>query len=251
MRTIIQVPLIGWTPKAPSPASHPFACGFKVSKYGAQQGADWQWDPDCGNGTRTNGTPVTGNDPTDTSTAIDSTWVKGWVQALVGRYRTAADGGVRHYELDNEPALWNSTHRDVHPAPVTYDELRTRTVTYAAAVKAADAGALTLGPSDWGWCAYFYSAPDGCSAGADHAAHGNRDFAPWYLAQLRAASQSAGRRLLDYFDEHYYPQSGVALRDAGDASMRALRLRSTRSLWDPITWTSRGSVATSARRRWS
>src|SRR5262249_3568715 len=44
----------------------------------------------------------------------------------------------------------------------------------------------------------------------------------------------AGHRLLDYFDEHYYPQAdGVALSTAGDKATQALRLRSTRSLWDP------------------
>jgi hypothetical protein len=41
-------------------------------------------------------------------------------------------------------------------------------------------------------------------------------------------------RILDYFDLHYYPQAGgVSLSPAGDASTQALRLRTTRSLWDP------------------
>ena len=43
-----------------------------------------------------------------------------------------------------------------------------------------------------------------------------------------------GIRLLDYFDLHYYPQSAnVALTEAVDLETQALRLRSTRSLWDP------------------
>src|SRR5262249_36098961 len=43
-----------------------------------------------------------------------------------------------------------------------------------------------------------------------------------------------GVRILDYLDLHYYPQaSGVALSSAGDSATQALRLRSTRSLWDP------------------
>ena len=32
------------------------------------------------------------------------------------------------YMLDNEPTLWNSTHRDVHPDPVGYEELLDRTL---------------------------------------------------------------------------------------------------------------------------
>jgi PKD repeat protein len=42
-----------------------------------------------------------------------------------------------------------------------------------------------------------------------------------------------GLRILDYLDLHYYPQAGgVALSPAGNAATQALRLRSTRSLWD-------------------
>ncbi len=109
-----------------------------------------------------------------------------------------------------------------------------------------------MGPSDWGWCAYLYSPadPDHCSAGSDRAAHGGVPMAAWYLAQLKAYQDAHGTRLLDVFDEHYYPQSGVALRDAGDASLQRLRLRSTRSLWDPtyideswISDTASGGVA--------
>ncbi|CAM5646442.1 hypothetical protein SANTM175S_01473 [Streptomyces antimycoticus] len=42
-------------------------------------------------------------------------------------YGTADDGGVRFYNLDNEPDLWSSTHRDVHPEGTGYDEIRDST----------------------------------------------------------------------------------------------------------------------------
>ena len=119
-QTLLTVPLIGWTPKIRARS-----CGFSVAKYGAQQSVD-PWMTDCGNGVKTNGTPITGNDPTDTSTAIGPAFVQAWISHLVGRYGSAANGGVRFYNLDNEPMLWNSTHRDVHPDPTTYDELRRR-----------------------------------------------------------------------------------------------------------------------------
>jgi hypothetical protein len=233
--TVVTVPMLGWVSKS-SPSSHPFACGFKVSKYGAQTGTDAAWDSDCGNGVRAAGGNVTGNDPTDTSVAAGPSFVQSMVAHLVATHGSAASGGVRTYELDNEPALWNGTHRDVHPAAVTYDELRTKSVATAQAVKAADPAAEVAGPGDWGWCAYFYSPADsgGCGDGPDRQAHGSTPMAAWYLAQLKAASDTAGTRLLDVFDEHYYPQSsGVALASAGDANTQALRLRSTRSLWDP------------------
>jgi len=50
--------------------------------------------------------------------------------------------------------LWNQTHRDVHPDPTRYDEVRDRTYAYAAAIKSADPSALTAGPTVWGWTAY-------------------------------------------------------------------------------------------------
>ena len=232
--TLMTIPLIGWTPKNPSPADHPYACGFRVSKYGAQQSTD-PWDTNCGNGVKPNGsTNVTGNTPSDTSTAIDPSFVTGWINHLVATYGTAASGGVAFYNLDNEPMLWNSTHRDVHPNPTTFDEMKTRTEAYAAAVKAADPGAKTLGPAEWGWCGYFFSALDGCTPdGPDRAAHGGMDFVPWYLQQLQAYETAHGTRILDYLDLHFYPQGdGIFADGQGNAAVQALRLRSTRGLWD-------------------
>lgn len=232
-QSLLTLPLIGWTTKEGSPREHPLDCAFKVSKYGDQEDQDY-WDQDCGNGVLPDGDYLTGNDPQDTSEAIDPTFVADWIRHLTGKYGLAAEGGVAFYNLDNEPMLWDSTHRDIHPQPVTYDELRDRTYAYAAAVKATDPGARTLGPALWGWCAYFHSALDGCSPGSDYATHGDLPLVPWYLGQMQAYEQGQGRRLLDYLDLHYYPQAeDVALSPAGDAATQALRLGSTRALWDP------------------
>ncbi|MGO9614346.1 MAG: glycoside hydrolase family 44 protein [Dissulfurispiraceae bacterium] len=226
--SLVTVPLIGWTPKARA-----VACGFSVAKYGAQQSTD-PWQPDCGNGIQPDGTVITGNDPADTSTQIGPDFVKAWINYLTGKYGTAAGGGVAYYDLDNEPMLWNSTHRDVHPQPTSYDEMRNLTYQYAPAIKAVDPSAQTLGPVAWGWCEYFYSALDGCSIGIDYQSHGNTPYVAWYLQQMHAYEQNNQLRILDYLDLHYYPQAnGVALSSAGDSSTQALRLRSTRSLWDP------------------
>ncbi|MDQ1540790.1 MAG: hypothetical protein QOH29_1516 [Actinomycetota bacterium] len=239
---VVTVPAIGWVSKN-SPATHPFACGFKVSVYGAQQSTD-PYDPNCGNGKRSNGSAITGNAASDTSVVAGASFVQAMVTHLVQRFGDAAHGGVKSYEIDNEPALWSSTHVDVHPSALTYDELGQKSLATAQAVKAADPSATVDGPGDWGWCAYFYapSDPGGCGEGPDRRAHGDLPLAAWYLQQFAAYQQVHGQRLLDYFDEHFYPQeSGVALSPAGSAATQALRLRSTRTLWDPTyvdeSWT--------------
>lgn len=232
-QALLTVPLIGWTPR-----DRTRRWGFSVEKYGAQQKTectetDWAiWcNSDAGNGIKADGSPVTGNDPHDTSREIGPDFVSRWVEHLTGRLGTAAAGGIRFYALDNEPMLWNTTHRDVHPAPVTYDELWTRTLSYAPAVKSRDPGALVLGPVVWGWCAYFFSAADGCSNGSDLAAHGRMAFLPWYLQQVQQDGAARGFRLVDYLDIHYYPQAdGV---HTGGESYAAVRLRSLKSLYDP------------------
>lgn len=234
---ILTVPLIGWTPK-----SRAKTWGFSVAKYGAQTetectasgNASWCM-PDAGNGVRPGGGNVTGNDPLDTSIAIGPSFVTDWMTHLSAQFGTAANGGIRYYALDNEPALWNSTHRDVHPEPLTFDELWTRTRDVAAAIKAKDPAAVVLGPVSWGWCEYFYSAADGCSPnGADFLGHGSVPLTQWYLRQVRQYQEQHGVRLVDVLDVHYYPQaSGVALSDDESASTSARRLRSLRSLWDP------------------
>nr|WSX74966.1 cellulose binding domain-containing protein [Streptomyces sp. NBC_00899] len=236
--TVMTVPMIGWTA-----AGRDDGCGFSVAEYGAQQDTDAQWRPDCGNGKKADGTAVTGNDPAETSTAAGPDFVKGWVQYLDSTYGTADGGGVRYYDLDNEPDLWHSTHRDVHPAGAGYDELRDSTYATAAAVKDADPAAQTLGPVGWGFNSLIYSGLDQevCSEQGgscwsnppDRAAHGGVQFAPWYLQQMKAYEQAHGRRILDYFDEHIYPQQSGVFGSADDAATQALRLRSTRQLWDP------------------
>jgi hypothetical protein len=233
-QTLLTIPMIGYAPK-----DRTYSCAYSVAKYGPQQWTD-PWRADCGNGVRADGSKISNNDPRDTSIAIGTSFVQDWMKHLIGRFGAASQGGVRYYNLDNEPMLWNSTHRDVHPNPVGYDELRDLTYKYAAAIKAADPGAQTLGPVLWGWTAYFYSALDAAPGGSwwqnppDRNAHGGIPFVEWYLQQMRAYEQQRGQRILDYLDLHYYPQaSNVALASAGEPATQAMRLRSVRSLWDP------------------
>ncbi|HUH03300.1 MAG TPA: glycoside hydrolase family 44 protein [Kofleriaceae bacterium] len=133
------------------------------------------------------------------------------------------------YSLDNEPDLWSETHARVHPQPVRYDELVQRNRDYAIAIKAVAPSALVFGFVSYGWNGYvtLQDAPD--AAG--------RDFIDYYLGAMAAAETSAGTRLLDVLDLHWYPEAtggGVRITadDAGDA-IAAARMQAPRSLWDP------------------
>jgi hypothetical protein len=237
--TVATVPLIGYTTKRQQ------ACGFSVKKYGPQKEVD-QYHPDCGKGTRTDGKEITGNDPADTSVPIDESFASGWVSSLVKRFGTAAKGGVAIYELDNEPEFWSSVHRDVHPAYLTYDELTSKGLSYAKAIKAADPTALVSGPVISNWQNFFYSTADlnsGWHTGpcycyngtpSDRAAHGNVPLLAYYLRAFQRAEAAGGTRLLDYFDLHtYFAAKDAAFAKAGDTALQAARLDSTRVFWDP------------------
>jgi hypothetical protein len=70
----------------------------------------------------------------------------------------------------------------------------------------------------------------------DRRAHGDVPLIPWYLRQLREHEQKTGKRILDILDVHIYPMAdGVGIGAGGntDPKTAALRIRSTRSLWDP------------------
>lgn len=244
---MLTVPMIGWAPKL-GPNRGKLA-SFSVKKYGPQTGNDAQWFPDAGNGIKVAGNPpvyVTGNDPSDANVAVDSAFAQRWLQHLKTRWGAAAGGGVRYYLLDNEPSIWQGTHRDVHPVGPKMQEIRDRSFEYAAMIKSVDTGATVLGPEEWGWSGYLYSGFDQQYAAAhnytsfpDHDANGGMDFLPWYLDQMRQKGAQLGRRLLDVCTVHYYPQGGEFGDDVSPA-MQLTRNRSTRSLWDPAykdpTW---------------
>jgi hypothetical protein len=237
---MITVPMMGWVAKLGLLRTK--LASYSILKYGPQLYRDWQWFPDAGNGVRLDGTLITGNDPYDANQAVDPAFQQGWVRQLVNRWGTASVGGVRYYILDNEPSLWHLTHRDVKPTGATMQEVRDRMIAYGAAVKAVDPGALLVGPEEWGWSGYLYSGYDQqyaqrhnyppASTLPDRVANGGWDYLPWLLNQLRSEAQRTGRRTLDVFTVHYYPQGGEYSDDTSSA-MQLKRNRSTRSLWDP------------------
>jgi Glycoside hydrolase family 44 len=251
---LIAIPTIGVKPLDGSALDHPLTVGFAVAKYGGQQKVDTQYDPNAGNGKHTDGSLITGNDASDTSDAAPPSYEASWIAHLQSVFGTAANGGVKYYSLDNEVMLWNSTHRDVHPDPLTYDQLWNNTVAYATAIKAAEPDAVVTGFVTWGYPDLFTSAADAasctCFAGSDRSAHGGLPLVQWYLQQVHAHPMSNGKPLVDYLDLHYYPQdpNGSATQiysqnDNNDPATSARRLRSLKELYDP-NWTSESWIGT-------
>jgi hypothetical protein len=236
---MVTIPMVGWVAKLGPNRSK--LASFSAAKYGAQTACDWQWYPDACNGIlASNGQFVQNNDKNDANVPANGAFHDGWFDHLVTRWGTAANGGLRYYILDNEYSIWHATHRDVHPVGAGMDEIRDRMVDFATRIKDNDPGALVMAPEEWGWLGYLLSGYDQQWAAAnqqwnntpDRVAHGGWDYVPWLLDQMRLREVATGRRLLDVFSLHYYPQGGEFGDDVSTA-MQQRRNRSTRSLWDP------------------
>ncbi len=148
------------------------------------------------------------------------------------------------FSLDNEPDLWHATHKEIFsdlndnsatPRLQTYTGFTDTSVVYAKAIKAVAPNALVFGPATATYTGVTllgrYPTPD--------PVYGTQNFTDVYLDRMRAAGTAAGRRLLDVFDIHFYPESGT---NAGtisndyatqDAAMIEARVQAPRSLWDP------------------
>jgi mannan endo-1,4-beta-mannosidase len=155
---------------------------------------------------------------------------------LVDKYGGAAAAtGIRGYALDNEPALWPSTHPLIHPNPPACLELLAKSIGLAGTIKGQDPAAETFGPVAFGFSEYldFQGAPDWNSV------KGSADwFLAYYLDRMKKASDSAGHRLLDALDIHWYSEArgnNERIVQAADPANRAnalARVQAPRTLWD-------------------
>lgn len=155
-----------------------------------------------------------------------------WVQ------RTKSAKTPVWFSLDNEPDWWTHTHPRIERERTTYKRIIENNLEYASMIKAIAPSALVFGPVNFGWSGIrdFVGAPD---------ANG-RPFTETYLDAVREASQRAGRRLVDVYDFHYYPETtggGVRIiynQAPDNEGTRIARIQAPRSLWDPTfnegTW---------------
>ena len=233
---MITVPMLGYVAKlAPNRGK---LWSFSVKKYGHQEKTDAQYCPDAGNGKQSNGKNILGNNPLEANVAAPPTFFIPWLKNLA-----SSMPNLKYICLDNEPGLWHETHRDVVPAGVSLDELWKRSLETSQMCKAIAPKVNICGPEEWGWTGYMYSPLDaqfGKENGwhnpfkplPDKRNHGNIDPMTFLLRKFAEAEQAAGKRLLDVFTLHFYPQGGEFSGDTSPA-MCQRRNRSTRALWDP------------------
>jgi hypothetical protein len=172
------------------------------------------------------------------NTGDGSVYMDEFVHFLVDRYgNAAAANGIKGYSLDNEPDLWSHTHARMHPGAPTCVELVTRSTELAKAVKRVDPAAETIGFVSYGFNGYysFQDAPDWTT---EKATGSYRWFVDYFLAKMKAASDTAGVRLLDVLDVHHYTEhvaGGVRVSDGTDFSnldANKGRIQAPRALWD-------------------
>ena len=214
---------------------------FPVSKYGSQCSVD-PYNTDAGNGLKSDCSTTLTASPNDanvplldqpgTSDPAGSVYRNQWTAALASAFGTAP----HFYNMDNEIDIWGSTHRDVHPSPAAYDEMRDTFVTEARNLKRWDSKAIRFGPVSCCWWFYWNGAN-----GNDKGAHGGVDLLPWWLNEVYWQDKRDKTRSLDVLDVHAYP-------DAPDTSTwtqsqkQALAARIYRDYWDPTYVSESGSI---------
>jgi hypothetical protein len=167
------------------------------------------------------GSPVT----SDANVYMDE-----FVNFLVSKYGHAGDpNGVKFYDMDNEPDIWSdgnkgATHPEVHPLDPCCLEYKDKSVAISQAVKNVDPNAQMLGPVSYGFGGYlnFQGASDWGTVGS-----GYDWFLSYYLDKMRVSSVTAGKRLLDALDVHWYPEA----RDGNMTAIDGNRITDTPSIY--------------------
>jgi len=247
LMTMVMLP---WVAKSAEIASPPnYHWSFSVAKYGAQCATD-PYNSDAGNGIvpgTCNSNPPTylTADPNDANVALidESTspcpatspctlFRSEWAAALA----TAFGSAPHFYNMDNEPEIWGSTHRDVHPNPSGYEELRDTYLRIAPKLKTWDPDAIRLGPITCCWWFYWNGANSN-----DRPAHASQDFFPWWLNEVYWRDQISGTPSVEVVDVHAYPESPDTSAYT-QQEKQALTARIYREYWDPTYTSESGDI---------
>ena len=237
---LMTMPMLPWVAKSAEGNGNGH-WSFSVAKYGPQCSVD-PYNTDAGDGLKSDcATALTANpndaywpllDQPGTNDPPGSVYRSQWAPALA-----AAFGSSPHfYDMDNEIDIWGGTHRDVHPNPSGYEELRDTYRAEAAALKGWDSKAMRFGPVSCCWWFYWNGAN-----GNDKGAHAGVDFLPWWLNEVYWLDKVGGTRTLDVFDIHAYPD-GPDTSGWAQAELQALSARIYRDYWDPTYVSESGDI---------
>ena len=162
------------------------------------------------------------------SATLDTSYMQNWVQHLASTFGTAANGGIKYYQLDNEPDNWQGLRTDIFPSLYppgmfcegyysTISQVGTsinqdfinRTIAYATAVKNADSTAdvlfmCTESPTD-------LVSLNGVECGGTGSPYTVNSSLTSAILTLGAQHEAATKqRILDCVDMHY-PSNGSGL----------------------------------------
>jgi Glycoside hydrolase family 44 len=237
---LMTMPMLPWVAQSAEGSGNGH-WSFSIAKYGAQCSVD-PYNTDAGDGLKSDCvTDLTANpndayfpllDQPGTNDPPGSVYRNQWAAALAKAF-----GSSPHfYDMDNEIDIWGSTHRDVHPNPSAYDELRDTYLAEAAALKGWDPKAIRFGPVSCCWWFYWNGENNN-----DKAAHAGDDFLPWWLNEVYWQDRINKTRTLDVFDIHAYPD-GPNTSGWTQAELQALSVRIYRDYWDPTYVSESGDI---------
>ena len=167
------------------------------------------------------------------STTDHAVYQDEFVNFMTQKYSTDLAAGKNiFYSLDNEPALWPTTHPLLHPGATTYAEMADKTTRFATMIKQEAPSALVFGAVAYGFNEFvnLQNAPD---------ANG-RNYLDFLLQTAKQAEAAAGHRVVDVLDLHWYPEAtggGTRVANSNSATPSQAeidaRVQAPRSLWDP------------------
>jgi len=235
MESYLTLPAAGWVAKDDKSAAFPLA----TYPGQLQEASD---RPGYGNGQWPEGQTPKEFDPT-----IALKKVTPEEQAELYKYclttagiPTAANGGIKVIAIDNEPCLWESTHKEFGYKGLTYDDFLQLAIKHATLLKKMDPSVLVAAPCLWGWTAYYMVSSDaklGPSVGWDRTKmpgySKNGIFLKWWLTELNKYEKKTGQKLVDILDIHFYPQANGVQLGSSDVADAETRVQETRVLWDP------------------
>ncbi len=165
------------------------------------------------------------------------------------------NGGIDAFAIDNEPALWGTTHPRIRPIAISHNEVFYKTTELGKVIKELSPSAEVYGPMFYGWWDAKNFAGLGYPLNKGYAW-----YVDFYLDSLRKVETALNKRILDVVAFHWYPEAkgNVTLKrivDLGQNNapteeelvapdMVQARLQAPRSLWDE-SYIEYGNITTS------